>query len=155
MERDFLIVHGASPNLKERLCMFSDPYTIHVCNTCNILVWRQKQGLLCYSCKSKSEVVQVYIPYTFNLLNRELCRMGICLKFWIGSFWLSLKVQKNVPCVFLMWVMTLTYVLIMLMIEDLVDHVFRLVCLWWCNLASPFYPSKANTFVYNWLKDGW
>ncbi|MCO5586206.1 hypothetical protein L7F22_040145 [Adiantum nelumboides] len=86
MERDCLIAHGAMANLHERLFFLSDPYKAYVCNSCNVLVWKEKQGLLCRFCKSKRHIVQVHMPYGCKLLYQELFSMGIRLKFWTNNY---------------------------------------------------------------------
>ncbi|KAH7288318.1 hypothetical protein KP509_31G021700 [Ceratopteris richardii] len=86
MERDCLLAHGALVNLYERLFLLSDPYTVYVCNSCNILAWRNKQGLKCCSCKCSKNIVQVHIPYACKLLYQELFSMGVHLKFWTTNY---------------------------------------------------------------------
>ena len=73
MERDCVIVHGASRMLKERLFDMSDPYTVIVCGICGMVSNSQTE---CKGCK-EDKLYTINIPYAAKLLFQELNAMGI------------------------------------------------------------------------------
>ncbi|VVA99127.1 unnamed protein product [Arabis nemorensis] len=77
MERDYLIAHGASANLHERLVMLSDSSQMHIYRNCQTFAnviestvsnGRKIRGPYCRLCDSSDHVVWVYVPYGAKLL---------------------------------------------------------------------------------------
>lgn len=88
MERDALIAHGIAKYIKEKLMDTSDIYTTYVCDQCGLFAQRiKKQGnkiystdndvYECPSCRNKTNISKIVIPYAFKLLVQEL--MSMCI----------------------------------------------------------------------------
>lgn len=73
MEKDSIVVQGASKFLKERLFDMSDPYQITVCDKCGQIT---KSMTECTDCNDDT-VSRVNTPYAAKLLFTELQAMGI------------------------------------------------------------------------------
>eukprot|EP00735_Rhodelphis_limneticus_P006952 TRINITY_DN19427_c0_g1::TRINITY_DN19427_c0_g1_i1::g.7866::m.7866 TRINITY_DN19427_c0_g1::TRINITY_DN19427_c0_g1_i1::g.7866 ORF type:complete len:1164 (-),score=318.42,sp/Q9NW08/RPC2_HUMAN/63.38/0.0,RNA_pol_Rpb2_6/PF00562.23/3.8e-120,RNA_pol_Rpb2_1/PF04563.10/8.2e-49,RNA_pol_Rpb2_1/PF04563.10/1.3e+03,RNA_pol_Rpb2_7/PF04560.15/3.9e-28,RNA_pol_Rpb2_2/PF04561.9/1.3e-24,RNA_pol_Rpb2_4/PF04566.8/2.6e+03,RNA_pol_Rpb2_4/PF04566.8/3.2e-22,RNA_pol_Rpb2_3/PF04565.11/1.2e+02,RNA_pol_Rpb2_3/PF04565.11/7.6e-21, len=73
MERDCLIGYGTSALLMERLMHSSDAFTVHVCQTCGLLGWKN----WCQHCRSSQDVSLLRIPYACKLLFQELQSMNV------------------------------------------------------------------------------
>jgi DNA-directed RNA polymerase II subunit RPB2 len=90
MERDAMIAHGISKYIKEKLMDTSDVYTTYVCDECGLFATRKKNNsggnkvyptdndsYVCQSCKNKTNISKIVIPYAFKLLVQEL--MSLCI----------------------------------------------------------------------------
>lgn len=88
MERDTIIAHGMSMFLKERLLETADAYTTYVCDKCGMFAQRMLKKdqpihptkydvYHCPSCKNKTEISKIMIPYAFKLLLQELMAMNV------------------------------------------------------------------------------
>ena len=88
MERDAIISHGMGKFLKERFLNVSDIYSCYVCDICGLFAQRviKKENKStpqssdthhCISCKNKTKISKVIIPYAFKLLIQELLSMNI------------------------------------------------------------------------------
>ena len=88
MEKDAIIAHGMSKFLKERLLDTSDPFSAHVCDICGLFAQRfiKKENkrepqdtdvYFCPSCKNKTRISKIIIPYAFKLLIQELMSMNV------------------------------------------------------------------------------
>lgn len=77
MERDCIISHGSASFLKERLFDVSDPYKVALCEICGLFAVPLDDSIVCKSCKNRSKVCFVNMPYAFKLLVQELIAMNI------------------------------------------------------------------------------
>jgi DNA-directed RNA polymerase II subunit RPB2 len=76
MEKDCILVHGATQFLNERMFLYSDPFQIDVCTDCGMMSSTDKK---CHVCNSDN-VKKCNIPYSFKNLLQELNAMGIKTK---------------------------------------------------------------------------
>jgi DNA-directed RNA polymerase II subunit RPB2 len=104
MERDCMISHGIAAFLKERMYVYldevdvllltfqsryhrydaSDPYVIHVCDNCGLtaIANLKRNTFECRSCKTRTGISKVYIPYAAKLLFQELMSMGVATRLY-------------------------------------------------------------------------
>lgn len=76
MEKDCMLVHGATQFLNERMFLYSDPFQIDVCVNCGMMSSTNKK---CHVCGSLN-IKKCNIPYSFKNLLQELNGMGIKTK---------------------------------------------------------------------------
>lgn len=76
MERDCLIGYGASMLLMERLMVSSDEFTVHACNECGLIGYKD----WCQLCETGENVATLKIPYACKLLFQELQAMNVVPK---------------------------------------------------------------------------
>ena len=72
MERDVLVSHGMSAMMRESFMDRSDRYACAVCRACG----GRPNGDVCGTCESE-DLVDVEMPYAFNLLRQELDAIGV------------------------------------------------------------------------------
>lgn len=76
MEKDCILVHGATQFLNERMFLYSDPFQIDVCVDCGMMASTSNK---CHVCNSNN-VKKCNIPYSFKNLLQELNAMSIKTK---------------------------------------------------------------------------
>ena len=76
MEKDCILVHGATQFLNERMFLYSDPFQVDVCTDCGMITSTSKK---CHVCGSFN-IKRCNIPYSFKNLLQELNGMGIKTK---------------------------------------------------------------------------
>ena len=97
MERDCMIAHGMALFLKERMLETADAYSTYVCDDCGLFAQRMRRKdqksyatsndiYFCPSCRNKTRISKIMIPYAFKLLVQELMSMSIAPR---------IKVKKN------------------------------------------------------------
>jgi DNA-directed RNA polymerase II subunit RPB2 len=88
MEKDSQIAHGMASFLKERFMETADLYEVHICSICGLFAQRMLRRdhkpyktkhdiYFCNSCKNKTKISKVRMPYAFKLLLQELMAMNI------------------------------------------------------------------------------
>ena len=88
MERDTMIAHGCSKFLKERMVETADGYITYVCDECGLFAQRMLRRdnkpystkndiYYCPSCRNKTRISKVKIPYAFKLVCQEMLSMNI------------------------------------------------------------------------------
>jgi len=76
MEKDCILVHGATQFLNERMFLYSDPFQVDICQKCGVMSSTSKKCHVCGSINIK----RCNIPYSFKNLLQELNGMGIKTK---------------------------------------------------------------------------
>lgn len=76
MEKDCILVHGATQFLNERMFLYSDPFQVGICVECGVMSSTDKK---CHVCNSFN-IKKCNIPYSFKNLLQELNGMGIKTK---------------------------------------------------------------------------
>lgn len=83
-----MISHGIAKFLKERMVETADAYSTYVCDMCGLFAQRmfrkddkpyvtERDIYFCPSCKNKTKISKIMIPYAFKLLLQELMSMSI------------------------------------------------------------------------------
>lgn len=80
MERDCMVAHGTSAFIEERLHKVSDPFAVHICNSCGSIATSTKECIAC----TQGTIDNVKMPYATKLLLHELWAMGIKTKLETG-----------------------------------------------------------------------
>lgn len=76
MEKDCILVHGATQFLNERMFVCSDKFQVNICKDCGSITGSKST---CHVCKS-SEVRLCNMPYAFKTLLQELNSVGLKIK---------------------------------------------------------------------------
>ena len=79
MERDCMISHGTSSFTKERIYDVSDKYSVHICDSCGLIVPYNEEKHIhkCNVCNNSRNFSCVKIPYSCKLLFQELISMNV------------------------------------------------------------------------------
>jgi len=91
MERDCIISHGMTLFLKERMMETADAYETWICGICGLFARRmlkqdnksyvsQNDVFHCPTCRNKTNIHKIRIPYAFKLLLQELQAMSIATR---------------------------------------------------------------------------
>lgn len=87
MERDCMISHGASKFTKDRIYDVSDKYSVHICNSCGVIVpYNESENIhRCNICENTTDFSFVKIPYSCKLLFQELISMNVVPRLLTSS----------------------------------------------------------------------
>ena len=85
MERDCLLSHGASANVRDRMCLSSDGCPIHVCRICHVQILEHQTSdtVYCKACNRSDTALRVPTTYGFKLFAQELSTMGLSVKMHV------------------------------------------------------------------------
>lgn len=92
-----MLSHGLAKFLKERLLETADVYSTYVCGSCGLFAQRMLKRdnkpyatssdiYWCPSCRNKTDISKIRIPFAFKLLIQEMMAMNVTPR---------IKVQKG------------------------------------------------------------